>query len=335
MNLRCAKGSGTARVAIIGAATPSGTRLREALAAAGVPGARVELYGTTHGEVVLSEYDGEARLIQEPDLAAIASRDLVFLCEASDVAGRVAPNAGGHPILVDLVRGALPRGRSRLVHMGVNPAAAEGHEGVLAVPHELTGLLVDVLGPLDAALHVVEATAVIVRPASDFGDEGVDELREQTVRLLNFAQVPRNVFGRQLAFNVIPQSVLSGDEQVLARRVRDEVMELLGWPTCRLALSMLTVPVFYGHGVQLRVRLGDGVLPAAVCETLSAHGLIVAAAGNGSAVTPLDVSSERATVVADVGDDGLGGAWIWAIAGETQARAAELAVRLADALCDL
>ena len=78
------------RVAVIGAATAEATGLRVALAEAGVPGTQVDLFGTTEGEVVLADYAGEARLIQEPDPDIIATHDVVFVCETGEVGRRAA-----------------------------------------------------------------------------------------------------------------------------------------------------------------------------------------------------------------------------------------------------
>ena len=92
------RSAGTARIAVVGASSPDGSRIREALSRAGVPGARVALYGETGGEAVLSEYADEARLIQEVDLDEIAGREVVFLCEAGASAAAVrtlvAPDPG-------------------------------------------------------------------------------------------------------------------------------------------------------------------------------------------------------------------------------------------------
>ena len=65
-------------MALVGAETPEGARIRQALADRGIPGERVNLFGRTEGEAVLSEYAGEARMIQEPGdrRADRARRDL-------------------------------------------------------------------------------------------------------------------------------------------------------------------------------------------------------------------------------------------------------------------
>ena len=57
----------TGRIGVLGAASPAGAHLKAALADRGVPGVRVTLYGHQREVAVLSEYDGEARLVQPGD----------------------------------------------------------------------------------------------------------------------------------------------------------------------------------------------------------------------------------------------------------------------------
>ena len=335
MSRPSAKARGTARVAVLGSSSTSGTSLRQALADFGMPGSRVDLYGTTEeAEPVISEYDGEARLIQMPDVEDLAARDLVFLCEPGEIVERLLRGRSAPRRVVDLVR-ARPAGTpATLVHMDVNPQAVGAEPGLLAVPHELSTLLLDLLHPLEARFGCQEAVALVLRPAADFGQGGVEELREQTVGLLSFARPAAQVFGRQLAFNVLPQSVLPDGEDALERLVADEVRSILGWAENRLTLCLAAVPVFYGHSAGLRVSLTRPVDAGEVRAALEAARIPVAG-GAGSKITPVDVSTSRGTYVADVGPDGLGGFWIWAVVAEARGHNAELAVRLADAVCDL
>ena len=52
--------------------------------------------------------------------------------------------------------------------------------------------------------------ATVLEPASEYGQKGMDELHEQTVNLLSFQNLPKNVFDVQVAFNMVarygPQS---------------------------------------------------------------------------------------------------------------------------------
>jgi len=325
---------GRARVALIGASTVDGIGLRQALVGAGVPGSRVDLYASQTGEALISEYDGEARLIQDPDLEEIAAHDVIFLCEPGALSEQVARAARPGTIVIDLI-GCLPDGiRRPLVDVDLNPDSAREHEGFLAVPHALAMLLADVLLPLERELGIDDAVAVIIRPAADFGDRGVEELREQVVRLLNFDEVPVDTFGRQLAFNIIPQIGLSCEAQDVETLAARQVAQLLGWSRERLTLKLLTAPIFYGHGLLLRLRLRDSAKLIRVRSILEA-GSFVESEGANAPATPIDVTGEKTIRLAELSDDGCGGFWLWAVAGEMGARTAEQAVRLAGAVADL
>jgi aspartate-semialdehyde dehydrogenase len=330
MNRRSAETNGRTRVAVVGAPSVEGTHLRDALAKRGVPGGRVDLYGTTGGEVVLSEYAGEARMIQEPDVDEVAGHELIFLCEAGEVAARMAAAAPAS-VVIDLQNCLPAESRPRRVPLRIEPGLDRG-EGRFVIPHPLALVVAEVLHPLDRRFGLVEAMAVVIRPAADFGRAGVEELREQTVRLLNFAQVPVETFGCQLAFNIIPEGRLAAGRQDLEGRIAGEVTELLGWSERHFTVRLLTAPVFHGHGLQLRFRLAGKAAIEDVRAALEEEGLLGSPA---AATTPLDVTGEVRTSLSDLSEDGLGGYWLWGVAGETGSRGAQQAVRLAAVLCDL
>jgi len=335
MSRLSAKATGTARVAVLGSSSECGTSLRQALVDFGLPGSRVDLYATTdEAEPVISEYDGEARLIQKPDLDEVAGRDVVFVCEPGEIVDAVFRRASGELRVIDLVHARPAGARARLVHIDFDATVARDSPPVLALPHDLATLLIDLLHPLETSFGCSEAVATILRPASDFGQRGVEELREQTVGLFSFAAPAAPVFGRQLAFNLLPQSVLPDAAEGLERRVAGEVRTVLGWKEDRLALCLAAAPVFHGHSVGLRFRPARSVDAAEVRAALETARIPVAG-GAGARITPVDVSVSRGTHVADVSADGLGGHWIWAVVAEAAARNAELAVRLADAVVDL
>ena len=335
MSRLSAKARGTARIAVLGSSSERGASLRQALSDFGLPGARVDLYATSdEAEPVISEYDGEARLIQKPDLDELAGRDVVFVCETGEIVDAVFRRADGKPRLIDLVHARPASTSTRIVHVDVDPSAARDAPAVLALPHELSTLLIDLLHPLERTVGVAEAVALILRPAADFGERGVEELREQTVGLLSFTPPAAPVFGRQLAFNVLPQPVLPDAAEGLERRVSEEVRTVLGFSAPRVSVCLAAAPVFHGHSVGLRFRPARPVDTPEVRAALEAARIPVAG-GAGARITPVDVSTSRGTYVADVSPDGLGGHWIWAVVAEAAARNAELAVRLAAAVVEL
>jgi len=331
MSRPSASGNGAARFAVVGAPTLDGSHLREALAKQGVPGARVDLYGTTRGEVVLSEYAGEARMIQEPELDEVAGHELIFLCECGKLAQRLSAAAAGS-VIIDL-KDCLPaEAQARRVLLEIEPDVAQDDRR-FAVAHPLALVLAEALAPLDRRFGLREAMAVVLRPAADFGDRGVEELRQQTVGLLSFAQVPMELFGGQLAFNILPQADVGEAQRGLEQRIDREVAELLGWSERHFTAKLLTAPMFHGHGLQLRFRLKRHAERDAVEQALEEAGLLPSS--SAAVPTPLDVTGEMRTSLSVPSEDGIGGFWMWGVAGATGARGAQQAVRLAAALFDL
>ena len=305
------------------------------LAEFGIPGARVDLYAAADSaEPILSEYAGEARLVQKPELDELLSRDVVFLCESGEFVEHVADRAASVTAAIDLANARTSGLHATLVHMDVNPKAAAEPRGLFAIPHDLSTILVDLLYPLERELGCAEVVATILRPASDFGEEGIEELRDQTIRLLNFAEPKAKVFDRQLAFNVLPQSVLPDGRESIESLVATEVADLLGWTDRSLGLGLAAAPVFFGHSLSLSLRFAREVSAERLRGVLHNAGLSNTD-DDVVRLTPMDVSSEQGVHVAEVSDDGRGGFRMWAVAGGAHRRNAELAVQLAAALCDL
>jgi aspartate-semialdehyde dehydrogenase len=317
-------------LAVIGASTPEGTRLREALAGAGVEGSRVNLFGSASGEAVISEYAGEARLVQEPALDAISAHNVLLLCESSRLAREAAERAAPDAVVIDLV-GALETAERSMVHMGINPDAAQSDRGRFSIPHPLTLALAELLHPLDGSLVISEALAMVLRPAADFGQAGIDELREQTIRLMNFGEFPVEVFGRQLAFNVLTEDQSPRDTSGTASAIASGVGELLGWREPRLSVRLITAPMFYGHAIQLRLRFRGDPEPDRIRSALADQDTFTLAE-DGGAATPIDVSAQPAARLSELGEDGLGAYWLWAVVGALEGRGALQAVLLLRAL---
>src|SRR6185503_13059638 len=67
-------------IAITGAASASGQAVRALLAQRKVPAERLRMLEHASDEAIISEYAGQATLIGTLEPAALADRDLVFLC---------------------------------------------------------------------------------------------------------------------------------------------------------------------------------------------------------------------------------------------------------------
>jgi hypothetical protein len=302
------------KIAVLGAASPAGGHLKAALVARGVPSDRVALYGHGGDIAVISEYDGEARLVQ-PAVELDASRyGVVFVCEPGHDAGALTAASRGGTVVVDL-SGTIGN---------------DGTEGRLAsVPHPVTLLLQPLLAAIDRALGLVGASAFVLRPAADFGAPGLEELREQTVHLLRFESTPTDVFGRQLAFSVVPENLFPEDERQASERVAAECRALLGRAEAKVAVSMALVPTFLGHAIALHVELARGSAPDVLAALAKIRGVrVVKDPGIG---TSLDAPEEPGLLVTRAVSEGEGIVRLWVLGSEPGALAAVRALELASA----
>jgi hypothetical protein len=291
--------------------------VKAALANRAIPGGRVSLFGRHREVAVLSEYDGEARLVQAANDLDPAVFDAVFVCEVGYDGASLAQAAASGTLVVDMtgsIPGAVLPGAS-----GASTLAC-----LVAAPHAVTTLLVSLLAPIQQSIGLARVSVHVLRPASDFGEAGLEELREQTVHLLRFEPTPTLVFGRQLAFNVLPEYLFPAGEADSTARVVRECRALLGSPDLPFALSQALVPLFFGHAIAAHVDLVHPGCSEALAAWRAAPDIEIADDPETGAT--LDAPETSGLLVARV--DAIADATlrVWALGSEAGATAAARAV---------
>lgn len=309
------------RIAVLGAASPAGAHLKAALADRGIPGARVALFGLHREVAVLSEYDGEARLVQTADELDAAGCAAIFVCEIGhDVDGLIRAAASG-TLIVDMT-GSIPG----TVLKGTSGDSTEAR--LVAAPHPVTLLLASLLAPIHRQIGLTRISAFVLCPASDFGEGGLEELREQTVHLLRFEPTPTDVFGRQLAFNVVPEHLFPLGEEAAATRVVREIRAILGTPDLPIVLSQALVPVFFGHAIAVHVDLVHLGRAEAIAAWREAADVAIASESDSDSDTgtTLDAPEGSGILVSRV--EAIAGSTlrVWALGSEAGAAAAARAI---------
>jgi aspartate-semialdehyde dehydrogenase len=140
-----------------------------------------------------------------------------------------------------------------------NPApVAPGLETPAIVPaHEVAVALAILLGRVAQTMPVRTASATVLEPASEYGRAAMDELHQQTVKLLSFQELPRQVYDTQVAFNTTPAF---GESAIFSlatseSRIRRHFALLSAGRLPDVAIQLLHAPVFHGYGMSLFVEL--------------------------------------------------------------------------------
>lgn len=104
---------------------------------------------------------------------------------------------------------------------------------------------------------VQRAVTTIFEPASEHGQKGMDELHQQTVNLLSFQSLPKEVFDAQLAFNMVArygQKSRPALDSIEARIFR-HYQKIAGAEAPPVSLLLLQAPVFHGYALAVFVEM--------------------------------------------------------------------------------
>jgi aspartate-semialdehyde dehydrogenase len=330
-----AGGAERVNIALFDSSTLIGKGVKRHLTRRRFPVGEVRLFDTGAVEEGgnLGEFGGEPLLAVRPDLDEMERIDLAFWCGRAGSGKDFLDWPGrGNFVAIDLTRSANVMPSAPLVNASVNPAAVKRHEGVLASPHPVSQFLSTVLAPLARSVPLAEVVSVVLQPVSEEGEQGIEELYRQTVGLLNFSEVPRDLFGRVLAFNVVPASLVPG-EGPRDDRLSWEVATILNDHSFAHGLKVLHVPVFHCHASVSRLRFRQELSTEAIRKALAQEPTIRIREGAGGA-TPAELAGEDHIVLGEIRPDpsAPGCFWLWGITDNLATGASLNAVRIAEEL---
>jgi aspartate-semialdehyde dehydrogenase len=172
---------------------------------------------------------------------------------------------------------------------------------------------------LAARFTLTSAVAEVFAPASEIGPQAVDELQRQTSSLLSFHKIPQAVFGRQLAFNLLPRLARGKSKGAalgaIEKRIHQQLAGYLGQRTVLPAVRLFQAAVFHSLAVSLYVETREPAPVEALEEVLKGPRLALTRLRE-PAPSPAEASGTSDILVdAVVRDESRAqGAWIWAVA---------------------
>lgn len=151
--------------------------------------------------------------------------------------------------VVDLSRCFRDEESVPLVVCGVNSEVLEDDNyDLVALPDSLAVDLSRVLQPIHSNSEIIRINVATYQSVSSEGKKGVAELARQTSNLLNGLPVEPELFGQQIAFNVLPEVGEldeSGHSSAELGLVSD-MRRVMADDTLAISATCVVVPVFYG-----------------------------------------------------------------------------------------
>lgn len=309
------------RVAIIGGASLKGKELKEVLEEKLFPVKKLALVDDHEALGQLTEFEGEPAILQSVDADTFRENDLVFFASTTGAFTRAhwAAAAAGTATLVDLSHALLdvPEAVVRVPFLEKEPPATRPRPRWYVVPHAAAIVLLTLAARLGALLPLRLLVANIFEPVSERGAAGLEELQEQTVRLLSFQDFPRTVFDAQVAFNLLPRygSASRGRLEETEDIIRRQIARCAPGLAERLALRVIQAPVFHSHTLSVLAEFEATCEVADLEQALRGEPLVVLGRDDAPG-TAVEVSGQENILVGPVVRDSHRpqSFWLWAAA---------------------
>ena len=323
-------------IAVIGGETLLGKEIRELLDSTGFTG-DVRLFSAENEPArILASQRGEPAVMPPLENADLRSIRLLFLAgppEASPMSLEVVQRISPAPVIIDASGGLEEHPAARL-----RAPMAESEPGDVAAPiqmiaHPAAIALALFLKKLQRSSAIRRSVVVIFEPASEQGQPGLDELQQQTLSLLSFRKLAKDVYDAQVSFNLLPQygsdapKSLESIEGKIDRHLASLLAhgELVPMPSLRL----IQAPVFHGYSFSLWVEFENDPVVDRVAEGLASAQIEVRSSGE-EAPNNAAAAGQNGITVGSIALDRNNprACWFWMVADNLRI-AAENAVEVA------
>ncbi|MFI8479349.1 aspartate-semialdehyde dehydrogenase [Pseudomonas sp. NPDC078700] len=259
-------------VAVIGATGSVGEALVQVLEERKFPVATLHALAGAESLGQTVSYKGRNLRVRETQAFDFSAVQLVFFAAGQGVTAQYIDKARAAGCAVIDLAGGLPSEQAPRVVPEVNPQVLENLKApyVVTSPASISVAVGCVLAALAQEVSVQRINLTACLAVSSRGREGINELARQTAELLNGRAFEPQVFGRQMAFNMLAQ-VDQPDEQghgLLEKRVAAELKELLGEPKLKASVNCIQAPVFFGDSLSVSLQTAKAVDIAKVCDVL-------------------------------------------------------------------
>jgi len=284
------------RAAIVGAASLKGKEIAELLNERNFPAADIRLLDDDESLGQLEAMGDEISFIQRVRAEQFEHVDFTFFAsdqESTRRSWKDARDAGSAILDLSAMLENEPGATVRALWIERERglvAPPELQPGPCITAHPVAVTLALLLLRARKAVVIRRVVATVFEPASEHGQRGMDELHQQTVNLLSFQPLPKDVFDAQVAFNLVArygqksQPALDSVETRVLRHYR----KIAGNDAPQPSLILLQAPIFHGHAMAVFLETEQVADIPSLSQALSGDHVTIPGAEEDS---PSNVSS--------------------------------------------
>ncbi len=329
------------KVAVVGATGAVGREVLKTLAERAFP--VDEMIALASAKSAGSEVSyGEDDVLTVQDLAKFDFKgvDICFSAAGAKVSADFAVKAGkAGCVVIDKTSYFRMDPDVPLIVPEVNPEALAGYKkkNIISTPNCSTIPMLVALKPLHDLATVKRIVVATYQSVSGAGREGMDELFSQTRAVFVNDSLVKEVFHKQIAFNVIPHIDTFMEDGMTKEewKMAVETKKILD-PKIKVSATCVRVPVFIGHSEAINVEFEKPISAAEARAALNkAPGVVVIDHHHDDGfVTPVECAGEDATFVSRIREDITveNGLNLWVVSDNLRKGAALNAVQIAELL---
>ena len=233
---------------------------------------------------------------------------IAFFSAGSAIAEKWAPIAAKKTIVIDNSKHFRMDKDIPLVVPEVNADTLKNYKNknIIANANCSTIQLVLALKPLHDQFKIKRVIVSTYQSVSGAGNAHVNELEEQSKKVLDKQKVSSKNFTKQIAFNVIPHIDSFMEDRYTKEewKMTVETKKILD-PNISLSATCVRVPVFVGHSESVNVEFNTEVNAKKARECLEkANGCkVVDEIKDGGYITPVESSGDFITYISRIRDD--------------------------------
>jgi aspartate-semialdehyde dehydrogenase len=261
-------------IALVGSETLLGREVREVFGESSLGEQLRLLSSDDDDDTRIADIGGAPAILNKLDPEEVEDAAVVILAGTPE-SSKLALESNPSGVIIDLTATAEedPDARVRAPQVETSDYRAE-HDGPQIAAHPAAVAIALVLSRLHPSFPISRSIIHVFEPASERGKSGIDELQRQTVSLLSFQQLPKDIFAAQLSFNML---VKLGEEAVVQLQdVEDRIDRHLatlleradtGVPMPSIRLTQ--APVFHGYSLSFWIEFEEGPDVVSLEEALS------------------------------------------------------------------
>lgn len=237
-------------IALLGATGAVGNAVLELLAERQFPVGELYLLASENSAGETLRFEGRSLRVENAADFDWSQAQLAFFVAGRDASARYADEAASAGCLVIDSSDCFALSPDvPLVVPDVNPQVLADYRNrnLVSVADSLTSQLLSAIKPLVDAAGLGRLQVTNLLSVSSHGKSAVDGLAGESARLLNGVPAEEHFFGRQLAFNLLPQLADAEGSVASERRLVDQVRKVLQDDGLPIAVSSVQAPVFYGN----------------------------------------------------------------------------------------